>query len=490
MEIDKVMTNTRQSGKQVYKQDWSTVKKWLDYSPDIIERIRSKDASRYDRMKSRIRDYACFTIASQRIKELEAEVSSDDRSNKLIATIIVTVIAAFFYGRAAYLLFAILGLFAFPAAIGVGLVAGFTLDWLITKTLTNKLIAGYMLQVKQDKTEEETHKLENARTKSDLHKDFLDETLRFIKQKELQRYSSVAGGGVPINLIMAISLNAIEFLSAYLLINQIFAEAIQIPSYLQFILGLLPIAISWAVGNIKAQSFGLSEYHQKSISLYEEYLNPSNESFQKLIEERKLEDDKLDAGIRILLRDVVNENMPTADASDYFFDLQFFSEEKLIHEKKRDTKIADRSRKYNSDKIALTDEYAKRIRNAIKDIPKNLENTLEEISKNNDPVFQREQLQRFRQSLDNNNFTDRERIAVQRLNDEMVQSQQLLQENFDFDKLEIFDSYKSLIAFYQEQIDEAENNYKKELARNQMIANNMLEIESLKEKIDEASSDY
>ena len=208
------------------KRDWSLVQKWLELSPNIVDKIQESDPERYDRIKFRVTEYAKAITAVERFTELDSVNLYDQSQGQFIATIIITVLGSFFYARAAYLLFSNLGVLALVASLLAGLGASFTVDWSITKSLTKRVRFLYNQRILKEEENRIKYKVSGKYHGSEISKlkqYFLYEKLSFIGTTE--GVSEVRE--LPINIIIAIILNVIEYLSALFVINQIFSDLSQ-----------------------------------------------------------------------------------------------------------------------------------------------------------------------------------------------------------------------------------------------------------------------
>jgi|GEM_PF-4924325 len=443
------------------KHNWSLIKGWLEYSPKLIGKIKGADTDRYDRMKVKVSQYAKVSTAVERITDLEVEADKSKSDGNLIATIIVTVLGSFFYARGAYILFSALGTLAFFPALIAGLGASFVVDWLATTALTNRIYSTHKQQVvEQAKQRFKNHKEGSNQEISELKKYFFDEKIFYINDIE---NISIMIKGIPSNVILALLLNAIEYASALFVINQIFASALEIPFYMQMILGLLPVALTWAAANIKAQSFGLFDYYEKSIKLYQrELLLPFGEEEKEWLEDLEFEDNKLNAGIQILLRETIDENFPTADSAEYKYESNNAQEEQLNYKYDQEEEISERNKKYQEDKTKLDEDWAKEIGRRIGKMRADIKERLRDIENNFDVHGKKQSINDFYDFINKTNFGEAQRKIIRKCQEEKEKEAQKLDDKLNFDINQIKLRYEPMITAYENEMEEAKEKYEAE----------------------------
>lgn len=232
------------------------------------------------------------------------------------------------------------------------------------------------------------------------------------------------------------------YVSALFVINQVFANAFEIPLYLQMIIGLLPVALTWAAANIKAQTFGLLGYYKKSIRLYErELLLPFGEE-EDWLEEQEYEDKKLDFGIQILLRETIDENIPTSNAAEYLFERDNAQENKKIYQYRQDQKISKREQQYQEDKASLDASWDIKITKKINEMRSLYDEKLDKMEGNFNPDNQNNIIDNFNDFIDD--------IDLKKAQDEIIRKCQKDKEEEKpaFDIKQIESEYAPLIKAY------------------------------------------
>ena len=449
------------------KRNWFLVKGWLEFSQQQIQKIKKADPDRYDRIKSRVSDYAKASAAVERITDLTAHIVEDRSQGKLMATAIVTVLGSFFYARGAYLLFSPLGDLALFAALMAGLGASFVVDWFATNALTNRLYSRHKEQViaqAKHRIDFRSRGVEARQQLSDLKKFFLEQKIFHINDIEV--ISTVKGFSY--NVVFAVILNIIEYVSALYVINQIFAATLEIPLPLQMIIGLLPVALTWAAANIKAQSFGLLDYYKKTIRLYEPELRPPfGETEQDWLDNQELQDRKLDSGIQILVKEVIDNNVPTADAAEYLFERDDRLEKKSTYEYRQEKEIIQLERKYQDDETEIYDRWAKEIKQRIGSIRSNINQQLDKILHNSsNPDTKKSSVDDFseyiKKSIEEGFFSDAQKNIVKKCQQQRDNDIQKLKEDHDAEIKWIQAKYNPIIKAYENEYKKADRKYQEE----------------------------
>ena len=444
------------------KRDWSLVQKWLELSPNIVDKIQESDPERYDRIKFRVTEYAKAITAVERFTELDSVNLYDQSQGQFIATIIITVLGSFFYARAAYLLFSNLGVLALVASLLAGLGASFTVDWSITKSLTKRVRFLYNQRILKEEENRIKYKVSGKYHGSEISKlkqYFLYEKLSFIGTTE--GVSEVRE--LPINIIIAIILNVIEYLSALFVINQIFSDLLEISLAFQMIIGLLPVALSWAAANIKSQSFGLIEYHQTVRKRYfRELSRIAGGDDPKSIKAQKLKDDRLDAGIQFLVKETIEKDVPTANAAEYLFDCEYFQEEKIISESQRDKELLELEQKYKEKEIEINNNWSAEINRKIGNISAEKKRQLDEIRRNPNLEAQRIQIDSLEKEWKSQDSDQIRQDIINACEAKRTEQLEEIAKYHEFDKQQIIDEYIPIINYCQEQYDEYYQKYQDE----------------------------
>lgn len=473
---------TAKNSNKLDKRDWSLVKEWLEFSPELIEKIKKTDPDRYDRIKFRVNEYARASAAIERFTELDSTNIEDLSQGKQIATILITVLGSFFYARGAYLLFSNLGQLALFASLIVGLAASFMVDWLLTKAFSNRLSSVNRMQVIQDAKNIIRHSVTDTNQGgriSDLKQYFIDQKISFVET--IERLPKV--NEFPINVFLAIILNIIEYLSAIFVINQIFSSVLEISLPFQMIIGLLPVALTWAAASIKAQSFGFMEYHQKSRKRYFLELFPASEADDIYsIEQQRRKDKKLDSGIQVLIKKKIDKSVPSANAAEYLFDCKYYHEEKLIKEKSRDKKLADIAKKYKLKEAKLNENWSNEITRRIGNISIEIEQQLDDIRRNPNPEDQKNQIQNLENDLEALDFDQVHQKIIDECEQKRIEGLDKLKKNQEFDETQIKDEYDAIISYFKEEYDKTHKKYQDECAQLAQANANNNNISQMKRK--------
>lgn len=448
------------------ERNWTYVKEWLEYPRPFIDKIQSNHLNYYNRMKLRVLEYARSCSASDRLTDLEALGLSGDESRstyRLIANGCVTALGAFFYARASLLVFVSLGDLAYPASILVGIGFSFILDQLITRILANRLYSQYCNDLSADLKLQSSRSVDSEASNL-LKKEYLNECFSFINRVEnphtIKRFS--------IELMFAVLLNIIEYISTIAIINNVLGDLVEIPFPLLIVLGFLPVILSWAAGVVKAREFEVFELYKKPISRYYKAMTfPKVAEFKKWLEEQEIMDVKLNAAIQVLFNNQISnidDEKPTPHSAECLFDMEYYANKIQRYEKEKSDEINEIKEAFINEELEIDRKWATEIERRKAGKTKEIDDIFRKIHENNSRKVQIDLLKQLRDTLENQDPEVVKEDIVQECNDLRDKAKQDLKKKSDYEEQQIKSQYDPIIAFHENKKKQAESEYRNELS--------------------------
>lgn len=321
-------------------QIWSFPQRWLKIPSEKVLQIGDP---RIQYMKDRIDDFSKAEIAAQRMNEIGSianKISND--TNKILLTIIVTAVGAVTYGSGIKIFAASLGQFTTPATVIGGLLASYGVHALATISLTNYFSSCYSKRANLKLLCLKEQEQENLATQfSELLNVYWDSKIRLISTIE----GDYTANEFPLNAFMGLLLSVIEYTCSFAMIYQI-AVLSETNLFIKLVAATLPVLITWSASLIQAQKFEIPNRFYSLLGQYNaELLNilpPENlteEEEDNWYEKRFYDDGRLDAALKIILSENLNQEHPTPELAELAFDTDYYQAQVDLYQELKEIDI-------------------------------------------------------------------------------------------------------------------------------------------------------